>query len=98
MELSYVLDELLGVMSKILSVNSGSEIEGRAAELIAHFQQQVRSGCMHKHSSLVAPILTVTIRAVTSTLAVRDRHGTAWLQQKRLRHCVGAYHCFLFAW
>ena len=40
-ELSYVLDELLGVTCKIVSVTSGSEIEGRAADLIAHFQQQV---------------------------------------------------------
>ena len=46
MELSYVLDELLGVTSKIMTVSSGSAIEGRAAELGAHFQEQVHSGCM----------------------------------------------------
>ena len=40
-ELSYVLDELLGVTSRIISVSSGNDIEAKAPELVAHFKQQV---------------------------------------------------------
>lgn len=39
-EIGYVLDALLGVSSKILTVNRGSEILGRARELAAHFEAQ----------------------------------------------------------
>lgn len=39
-EIGYVLDSLLGVSCKILTVNRGSEIPGRARELAAHFATQ----------------------------------------------------------
>eukprot|EP00798_Chlamydomonas_sp_ICE-L_P000604 gene604-2030_t len=39
-ELSYILDELLGVSCRIMTVNKGSEIPSRARELAAHFQSQ----------------------------------------------------------
>ena len=67
MELSYVLDELLGVTSKIIYVSSGSEIEGRAAELVAHFQEQVHSGCMPPATGHLSHHLGCQTRA---------RHGT----------------------
>jgi len=39
-ELSYLLDDYLGVTSKILTINKGSDIPSHARELIAHFQTQ----------------------------------------------------------
>ncbi|KAF5843261.1 peptidase family C78-domain-containing protein [Dunaliella salina] len=39
-ELSYILDEYLGVTSKILTVNRGSDIPSHARELAAHFKSQ----------------------------------------------------------
>eukprot|EP00899_Mesostigma_viride_P025873 jgi/Mesvir1/6470/Mv19545-RA.1 len=39
-ELSYVLDELFGVTCKILSVQSGSEMPGKARELARHFETE----------------------------------------------------------
>ncbi|GAX79905.1 hypothetical protein CEUSTIGMA_g7345.t1 [Chlamydomonas eustigma] len=39
-ELSYVLDEYLGVTSKIITINRGSDIPQHARELAAHFKSQ----------------------------------------------------------
>ena len=39
-EISYVLDELLGVQSKVITVPSGAEIPTRARELARHFETQ----------------------------------------------------------
>lgn len=72
-ELSYVLDELLGVTSKIISVSSGSEIESRAAELAAHFQQQVHR---LQHGQLV---ITVTGSLPWTPLTVPKPPDTAML-------------------
>ncbi len=39
-ELSYVLDQLLGVTSKILNLSRGSELPSRAREIAHHFDTQ----------------------------------------------------------
>ena len=39
-ELSYVLDQLLGVSSKIVNVSKGSELPARAREIAHHFDTQ----------------------------------------------------------
>lgn len=40
MEVSYCLDHLIGIGSKIISVNSGAELSNKARELINHFRLQ----------------------------------------------------------
>ena len=40
-ELGYILDTLLGVSSKVLTVSSGAEIPSKAREIAHHFDTQV---------------------------------------------------------
>ncbi|KAG8229791.1 hypothetical protein J437_LFUL005872 [Ladona fulva] len=39
-EVSFVLDSMLGVQSRIISVSSGEELETKGSELVHHFQMQ----------------------------------------------------------
>lgn len=39
-ELSYILDDYLGVTSKIITINRGADIPSHARELVAHFKSQ----------------------------------------------------------
>lgn len=40
-ELGFVLETLLGITSKVISIRSGDEIDSRAPEIAHHFDTQV---------------------------------------------------------
>lgn len=42
-ELGYILDSLLGVSSKVITVSSGAEMPSKAREIARHFDTQVCS-------------------------------------------------------
>ena len=45
-ELGYILDTLLGVSSKVITVSSGSDMPSKAREIAHHFDTQV---CIRSH-------------------------------------------------
>ena len=45
-ELGYILDTLLGVSSKVITVSSGSDMPSKAREIAHHFDTQV---CIQSH-------------------------------------------------
>ena len=43
-ELGFILDTLLGVSSKVITVSNGAEMASKAREIAYHFDSQVRTG------------------------------------------------------
>ncbi|KAH3840575.1 hypothetical protein DPMN_114025 [Dreissena polymorpha] len=77
MEVSFVLDTLLGVTSKILSVSSGAEMSSKGRELQSHFQTQ-GTPIMIGGGVLAHTILGVDYDEVTGNIAflILDPHYT----------------------
>ena len=44
-ELGFILDTLLGVACKVITVPSGADMPSKAREIAHHFDTQVRTGC-----------------------------------------------------
>ncbi|KAL3878114.1 hypothetical protein ACJMK2_030486 [Sinanodonta woodiana] len=77
MEVSYCLDHLIGVTSKILAVNSGAELASRGRELAAHFSTQ-GTPIMIGGGVLAHTILGVDFNEVTGDIMflILDPHYT----------------------
>lgn len=77
MEVSFVLDTLLGVTSKILNVSSGADLSGKGRELAAHFTTQ-GTPIMIGGGVLAHTILGVDYNEVTGDInfLVLDPHYT----------------------
>ncbi|XP_052796847.1 ufm1-specific protease 2-like [Mya arenaria] len=77
MEVSFVLDTLIGVTSKILSVSTGSELAAKGRELAAHFQTQ-GTPIMIGGGVLAHTILGVDYDEVTGDISflILDPHYT----------------------
>ncbi|EFJ48649.1 hypothetical protein VOLCADRAFT_60450, partial [Volvox carteri f. nagariensis] len=85
-ELSYILDEYLGVTSKILTVNRGSDIPSHARELAAHFAT-MGSPVMIGGGVLAYTLLGVTFNDQTGEAAflILDPHYTGGEDLKKIQ-------------
>ncbi|GLC50821.1 hypothetical protein PLESTB_000435800 [Pleodorina starrii] len=85
-ELSYILDDYLGVTSKFLTVNRGADIPSHARELAAHFAT-VGSPVMIGGGVLAYTLLGVQFNELTGEAAflILDPHYTGGEDLKRIQ-------------
>ena len=58
-ELGYILDTLLGVSSKVITVSNGAEMASKAREIAHHFDSQVCTACTTDAMHLWSPSTAV---------------------------------------
>jgi hypothetical protein len=86
-ELSFVLDKLLGVTSKILSVRSGAEMPSKGRELALHFRTQ-GTPVMIGGGVLAYTLLGVDFNELTGEIMflILDPHYTGGEDLKSIRN------------